>query len=999
MKRKKRHWKPRATAQPASKQQPTAPPAAAPPEPPFSEPAGNEVTRQNVDPPSENLERTRPLRYRLWLHPEVPLQLRDKPPLFQRLGLLIEQLAARGHTSVVKGCQGENRGWRRSPLGGTHGQQYYLWWAPAGSRPTAGTDLDAGGIAIRAARHHDDLTALGSGNKADYIEIGNADRIAPDIAGSPWTQAQQRFEQGSEAVRVLEGSPGSGKTTALWHSIDARADEHVLYVTWSGTLAEEAAAHFESFSAPSVRTTCIDFATLLAWITEETVAQQALQTSEAAFERAVKLAKPRKRGEWEHIEGALYAEVRAVLLGSAWVEGNGTVRQDGCLRLDEQAYGSALARLRRNDEVNRRAVVGTVKDLAAGSLNRIFPELAAAAAALDKLRQGKVPGKFADVDRIAVDEAQDLTLTELAVIVELARTIEKVRGRRPIVVIAGDEGQTVRPSGFTWARTREMLAKQLSKPATYAVDTQLRCPKRIDDVCTAIRGYYRGIEKAARPAGQHDAGVTEGREGRVIRISVGANEKKRFIKDLNNIAGAAMITATRQVPEWVPEELRNAVLTPAQAKGLEYQTVAIVGMGAGASAALARTGTANNNRTLNHEGRRAAIDRMRVALSRTTETLAVVSVEGEAECNDLIKAAAIPYGVDDLLEELRAEAEGKTPDERAMTLSEECRQLRDRNLPRALMRARQALELLGESDEGGRTADAAITVHVTETVLGMLTQGWLSKAWTPEEQADATVAGIDALEHRERIHSKNTSRGENREQLNIESELLEGIASWGQGEKNQAVGIADRLGLLVDPGEQHWSSGALQRYLPALRADIRAGAGTEAGLAYRAPRVERWLRTLGSGEEARAEAEEITTTAFDNAMSVFESKETTNEAYRPLRAAQEMLATTAPDATRDGRMEEALGRYETAAECYRRGGAKGRLRTMARKHALWEIAVDVLEGEEREVVQWLDRIAKFASEIPDGLGKKMTIGESIRLRKEILVVMLKKLRPPGAEND
>ena len=976
-------------------------PAARPrPEVTIGKPTEDEAGARNVDPVAKSLARTRPLRHHLWIHPEVPLRLHDTPLLFQRLGLLIEQLAARGRTSVVKGCQGNNRGWLRTPLGGAHGQQYYLWWAPAGSRPMAGSDLEPGGIAIRAARHHDERTTLNGGARADYVEIDNADRMAPDIAGTPWTDAQERFRKGSEPVRVLEGSPGSGKTTALWHSIDARADEHVLYVTWSGTLAEEAAAHFESFAAPTVRTTCIDFATLLAWITGEAVTQQPLERSQLAFENAVKLAKPRKRGEWEHVDGALYAEVRAVLLGGAWTESHGAVRQDGCMKLDEHAYGTALARLRRNDELNRRTVIGTVKDLPPGSLYAIFPELAAAAGALDKLRQQKVPPRLADVNRIAIDEAQDLTLTELAVVIELARSIESLGRPRPIVLVAGDEGQTVRPSGFSWARTRDLLTKQLSRPATYALDTQLRCPKRIDDVCDAARQYYRGIEKKTRPAGQHDAGIAETGEGRILRITVGQNEIQGFIEQLNTIAGAAVITATGQVPEWVPEGLRKAVLTPAEAKGLEYQTVCVVDMARAAAAARAEAGRGHKQHTLNHEGRRAAIDRMRVALSRSTETLAVVCAENEAECSELLGTGiAIRYGTQDLLEELRAEAEGKTPEERALTLSEECRQLRDRNLSRALMRGTQALQLLGKNEDIGRTADAAVAGDVTETVLSMLTHGWLGKTWTPSEQADARAAGREASEQREGLKTSYERQQNNDHWPMIEEELLEAIISWASGETDQAVTIADRLGLLVNPGQRHWATGALQRHLPTLRSDIEAAAESAEGLGYRVPRVERWLRTLGVSNDAAAEALQLTEKAFDNAMGTVEANGHSDDAYRPLRAAQEMLATLPPDATRDGRIEEALGHYERAARCYGKGGAKRRLGTMARKHALWETAIEALEGEERTVVEWLVRIEKFANEIPDDLGSRITDAESVRLHRQVLLAMLKKLKSTSSANE
>jgi len=57
--------------------------------------------------------------------------LREWSHLYRRLRLILEQLAAHGRTEIVKGCARPNRGWRRSPLGGARGSQYYLWWGIA----------------------------------------------------------------------------------------------------------------------------------------------------------------------------------------------------------------------------------------------------------------------------------------------------------------------------------------------------------------------------------------------------------------------------------------------------------------------------------------------------------------------------------------------------------------------------------------------------------------------------------------------------------------------------------------------------------------------------------------------------------------------------------------------------------------------------------------------------------------------------------------------------
>lgn len=122
------------------------------------------------------------LPHGLWVHHEVPDGLGGMTPLRQRLGIVLQHLAAHGRTTVVKGCRdAANRGWGRSPLGGSGGMQYYLWWTVLGSRPARGIAFPGrGGVLVRAVRHHDDHGRLDAGVLDDYLpfsqhEVEDAD--------------------------------------------------------------------------------------------------------------------------------------------------------------------------------------------------------------------------------------------------------------------------------------------------------------------------------------------------------------------------------------------------------------------------------------------------------------------------------------------------------------------------------------------------------------------------------------------------------------------------------------------------------------------------------------------------------------------------------------------------------------------------------------------------------------------------------------------------------
>ena len=205
------------------------------------------------------------LPHGLWVHPDVPDGLAGLTQPCQRLGIVLQHLAAHGRTTVVKGCRdAANRGWRRSPLGGNGGMQYYLWWTVQGNWPTRGIAFpDRNGILVRAVRHHDDHGPLDAGVRDDYLPFSQHEIEDADLVGRPWTPGQLEFIRDEGPVRVVHGRPGSGKTTVLWKAVEARSGQHVLYLTWSRELTAAAEEHFRAFAPADVRVEARDFATFL----------------------------------------------------------------------------------------------------------------------------------------------------------------------------------------------------------------------------------------------------------------------------------------------------------------------------------------------------------------------------------------------------------------------------------------------------------------------------------------------------------------------------------------------------------------------------------------------------------------------------------------------------------------------------------------------------------------------------------------------------------------
>ena len=128
-----------------------------------------------------------------------------------------------------------------------------------------------------------------------------------------------------------------------------------------------------------------------------------------------------------------------------------------------------------------------------------------------------------------------------------------------------------------------------------------------------------------------------------------------LLERLDEVEGLVVITVADEKPTWVPERLRDMVLTPADAKGLEYQSVCVLDPGRVLARLEAATGSlmTGTSQALREQEHRTAIDQLRVALSGATETLAFVDVAGDEDTHalsaELLEDAA-PYHADDLLQ-------------------------------------------------------------------------------------------------------------------------------------------------------------------------------------------------------------------------------------------------------------------------------------------------------------------------------------------------------------
>ena len=663
------------------------------------------------------------LGYKIWCHQDVYEQLQVHKQLSKRATMALRQIVAFGHPSVAKGCSDEaNRGWLRSPLGGGSQNHYYLWWARQGSPALKNFPAGKDDIVVRSVRHHDEHSPLDADNLQDYLSV-EREKLgdAASEFDSPWNPEQLSFIESEEPVRLAVGRPGSGKTTVLWQAVDLRSDQDVLYVTWSRKLVGEAEKHFRAFAPVGTQILALDFPQFLGIICGQDIKRQSINIARQTFENIISTKRSKKLyGPWFNKSNALFSEIRAHLVGS--IKLSDIKRINGNIPLE-----SILKSYSQDERVIKRLgkpAVDTLCNIVVEieqerSLVSLFGELDYSAQATNILKNGNIPERFKTITRVVVDEIQDLTLLELNVFLELSSVIQKASGRRPIMLLAGDEGQTVRPSGFEWGPASDLISSAIENPKSFQLHASVRYPGRIAGVLEKASGLYGSVSRADRPRRQSRISTDDYRQAQVLHVVVDDKEQGiNLLRKLVEIDRVLVVTAVEDIPDWIRRDVGEGVLTPIESKGLEYPSVCVINPGA----ELLEIGAVSENASdrLENLHRRTRIDQLRVAMSRTTETLVFIDIGASSEavnCSRNLLEDPASFESDDLIEVLtRPEA---APDERVLSRINDAQNLVEMRPFRAWQLIVQAMDMLGEPKLHNGVTDEGLRKKTLEVVLSI----------------------------------------------------------------------------------------------------------------------------------------------------------------------------------------------------------------------------------------------------------------------------------------
>lgn len=292
---------------------------------------------------------------------------------------------------------------------------------------------------------------------------------------------------------------------------------------------------------------------------------------------------------------------------------------------------------------------------------------------------------------------QDLTAIEAFVLLALAQKYSAGRSAASLL-LAGDEAQTVRPTDFEWAWLNDMLHATVGQPQEFKLSVNLRSPRRIADVVNRVWDLYDYLHKQDRPSGTGYAEIDDEGPDQILYAAVSQTELPPLLSSLSSREGLALIAFDKKD---LPGEILPFVLSPAEAKGLDFHSICVVNGGS-----LLRHIV--NERAFGVAeilSRRLAIDQLRVALSRPTERLLWVDAALEAatvkEVGRLLRPPAELALHPITAEALRTSLEEEELDleERLQRCQKDAQQLVSVKPDMAWSRAQQAVGLLGSAGD------------------------------------------------------------------------------------------------------------------------------------------------------------------------------------------------------------------------------------------------------------------------------------------------------------
>lgn len=938
------------------------------------------------------------LRHTLLIHEEVRSRLEKRRNSAARTRLALEKLAAQG--TVEHDPPTGGRLLNRTAVGTERTGGLYLWWAPAeqaGLSERRRAEPAGRTIAVRALGTPEDCEIRRAGWSWSYRAATTRADLPGELEVTTWDE--RAFIESPKPVRALVGPPSSGKTTTLLRAVCERDGQRTLFLTASQQGRAEGAAWCDSLAPERAQVDVLDWDTFVGTLTGEPLVRRHPQDALDEVVGILKAVSDKRLGPWGTLRDGAFSEIRAHALGHIWPRAEADGWTD--LRADLRSYVEYRTSLTGSPQERGAAkgLVAAIEALGPAGAKRCFPELEAAAKALQACQDDRLPAAWREYDRIVIDDTEELTFLEGRVVMALAHRIRERTGSLPFLLFANCPEAATRATGQQNGAMTALCALLHVVPATYRLKRRVGCALEIalflHDTCTTLmaleddgtnglssqRQMIRQDGAEATPTPEYDGGE---RTGTVMNVwAENDAEAIAGLQKLNGIPGVTITTVDGATPRWLAGRLDPPALSPSDLKGRRCDTLVVVDAAACVSE-LVSLGTEVDNHDIREPALSAIASSTVAALSRVTRRLVLIDTrrEGASEDEGIDGLAhmgdAIEHTMDEVIEALdpAVDAEGRV--ERITARLD-----RGDGSEKADWRAcLQANAACGWIDRPGGITTTDVRMEAAQAVYRSIGRHMYTGDLRDERLNQYVHLGVETAEIA-------CSRGDRNDTLYWE--LQRGILTMLERGKRELeidgmVNRLEKLGAIeLDPPvaavlvltrvtqgaeagwdeEPFWADGLLERFGDQNEALLmRLAAVTEESEHFTYENTRAWtqvlrIRNRTQGDDAAAR---LTERAADcrlvAAQLLVEEGAPAGRITELLETADRLLADLPADrerntAVRRGSIAALQGALDEAERWFIKAGEGSMATFMWREGAEWKRAAATAEGRNLEKVLWL----------------------------------------------
>lgn len=584
-----------------------------------------------------------------WLFDDPDIQ----PQFRKKVRHQLQSLLAYGYAKGSKSVLGEARGWLRAPLGGSGGFQFYLWYATCSTSIGKAFGLTDREVLVRIVRHHDETShGLEAEGRGKYSTMTEKDIDVTSTSDSTYSE-MQRSVVGPQAapIQIIRGYPGSGKTTSLFLSYLHARPGRALYLTHSGLLADSARQFFDAFSPEDVNVVVMRFDELLDYLSGEPPGSNQILTPSDGADRLMQMLES-SNNKWHQLvadrKDDWYAELHAFAAGrSLPLAFRGAPVNEGKL-LDAKTY-SRLRKPEIGDEADEIAHILEPLSSHPGLVELFRGPIRSRELLTDQFKPPRPDLK--NLITVLVDEVQDLTPVELLLIFNVVSRSANASGKLPRIVLAGDESQTVRPSGFEWPVVNELVqlvfGDRVERRDDIGLDENMRSSVQIATFVEATRDQYLKFLKRDRPGGINYTRTNDALHGRLMYCHLSGEDDLNKLGDLMaDLPRSVIVYPGHRLPVGLPPGVADRTRVANEVKGLDFDTVVLLDAGA-RQKQLDELLEKQDSRPSSGILARVLADQYRVAASRASENLILVD-RGSESLQSVVEGLSRKAGLESL---------------------------------------------------------------------------------------------------------------------------------------------------------------------------------------------------------------------------------------------------------------------------------------------------------------------------------------------------------------